>query len=73
VGECVEADTAEGVTPVTAQAQELYIQANLESVIKLTTEGAHSASCNLSGTKDRWGAARIRAAPFLFLEDSDDT
>src|SRR5665647_126697 len=34
-----------------------------------TTEGAHNASCNLSGTKDRWGAARFRAAPFLFLEN----
>jgi hypothetical protein len=33
-----------------------------------TTEGAHNASCNLSGTKDRWGAARFRAAPFLFAE-----
>gem|GEM_PF-4273008 len=31
------------------------------------TEGASNASCNLSGTKDRWGAARIRAAPFFIL------
>jgi hypothetical protein len=22
-----------------------------------TTEGAHNASCNLSGNEDRWGAA----------------
>ena len=33
---------------------------------KPATEGARNASCNLSGTKDRWGAARFRAAPFLF-------
>jgi len=41
---------------------------------KPATEGAHNASCNLSGIEDRWGAARIRAAPFLFLEsDHDDS
>ena len=58
--------TAEGATPATAQAQELLAQANLESVGQPTTEGARNASCNLSGIKDRWGAARFRAAPFLF-------
>jgi len=60
--------TAEGATPATAQAQEPLEQANLESVNILTTEGAHGAGRNLSGTKDRWGAARFRAAPFFISE-----
>jgi hypothetical protein len=32
LGERVSDDTAEGATPVTAQAKELLVQANLESV-----------------------------------------
>jgi aminomethyltransferase len=39
----------------------------------LATEGAHNASCNLSGIKDRWGAARIRAAPFFILTEDNMT
>jgi len=35
--------------------------------VQLTTEGARDASCNLSGTKDRWGAAQFCAAPFFIL------
>ena len=34
---------------------------------KPATEGARNASCNLSGTKDRWGAARFRAASFFIF------
>jgi aminomethyltransferase len=59
------AGTAEGATPATAQAQEPLDQANLESVIKLTTEGARNTACNLSGTKDRWGEAAYVASPFF--------
>jgi len=58
--------TAEGATPVTAQAQEPLDQANLESVIELTTEGARSAGCNLSGTKDRWAKQHVLLRPFYF-------
>ena len=93
--ERVQPCTAEGATPVTAQAHEPLDQANLESakIVELAwrvfallarcrgegwgegilaTEGAHNASCNLSGIKDRWGAARIRAAPFYFSESLYD-
>lgn len=58
--------TAEGATPVTAQAQEPLDQANLESVIELTTEGARNRGCNLSGTEDRWGEAACVASPLFF-------
>jgi hypothetical protein len=66
LGESVNHHTAEGATPVIAQANEPLAQANLESVSLLTTEGAGNESCNLSGNKDRWGAAQSRAAPFYF-------
>ena len=69
MGERVSNDTAEGVTPATAQAQELLVQANLESVGLPTTEGAHGFIRNLSGIRDRWGVARNRAALFYCPEN----
>lgn len=57
---------AEGATPVTAQAQELLAQANLESAVHTATEGAHGFIRNLSGKKDRWGEAEISASLFYF-------
>ena len=58
MGECVSNDIAEGATPATAQAQELLVQANLESVGFPTTEGAHGYIRNLSGIKDRGSGIR---------------
>ena len=61
--------TAEGATPVTAQASRTNRNRQIWRVSATPiTEGARGLNRNLSGIKDRWGAARIRAAPFLFLE-----
>jgi hypothetical protein len=61
---------AEAATPVTAQAQELLAQANLESAVYTATEGAHGFIRNLSGKEDRWGEADMFClAFFIFLKD----
>ena len=64
---------AEGATPVTAQAQELLAQANLESAVYTATEGAHGFSV-ISQVKRTDGARQnLSASPFLFLKDYHDT
>jgi len=72
MGECAANDVVTIVAPPKAQhPQPLRLKNHWRRQIwraldNPTTEGARNVSCNLSGIKDRWGAARFVLRPFSF-------